>query len=174
MKKVLLVRHADIDLPPAVVDPPLNAAGQKRAVELAHLLSATGVTAVLTSNFIRTKQTVAPLGTQSGIQPQQAPPPTDLAKLMRAGSFGDVVVIAGHSNTIPEMTDALGVPAPPPTIGEREFDNLFVVVLADRAGKGEWSDCAMAREPPDRWRPRSESRSTHPIRVNLRQKRGHP
>ena len=35
MKKVLLVRHADIDLPPAGADPPLNAAGQLRAVELA-------------------------------------------------------------------------------------------------------------------------------------------
>ena len=35
-------------------------------------------------------------------------------------------MIAGHSNTIPEMIEAFGVPAAP-AIGEREFDNLFVV-----------------------------------------------
>jgi phosphohistidine phosphatase SixA len=136
MKKVLLVRHADIDLPPAGANPPLNAAGQLRAVELARLLRSAGVTAILTSNFIRTKQTVVPLSDQSGIDPQEAPAPTDLAAQVRSGSFGELVVIAGHSNTVPTMMEALGVPGPLPVIGEREFDNLFAVVLDGSDGKG--------------------------------------
>ena len=37
MKRFLLVRHADIDLPPTSSDPSLNAAGRARALALARL-----------------------------------------------------------------------------------------------------------------------------------------
>ena len=36
------------------------------------------------------------------------------------------VLIVGHSNTIPDVVKELGV-TPPVTIGDDEFDNLFIV-----------------------------------------------
>ena len=129
MTIVLLVRHADIDLPPVSSDPPLNAAGRRRAADLAHVAGGAGVTAVFTSTFTRTIQTVGPLVARLGLVAHPVPPPAVLAQQVTAGALGSVVVIAGHSNTIPEMIEAFGVPAPAPAIGEREFDNLFIVSM---------------------------------------------
>jgi len=57
------------------------------------------------------------------------PAATTVARKARAGELGSVVLIAGHSNTVPEVIASLGVPAPAPVIGETEFDNLFVVTV---------------------------------------------
>jgi broad specificity phosphatase PhoE len=121
MTTLLAVRHADIDLPPAVGDrnPPLNAAGRRRA----------GVGAILTSEADRTQQTAAPTAQLLGLVPQVAPEPDVLAKRLRAGELGDVVLLVGHSNTVPAFVAALG--GRPPTIDEREFHNLFVVTVPE-------------------------------------------
>jgi phosphohistidine phosphatase SixA len=131
MTTVLLVRHADIDLPSAAGsnDPPLNAAGRARAEMLAHVAGVAGLTKIFTSPFARTKQTVEPLAASLGVQPREVPSPHALAREVLSGTAGAVVLIAGHSNTVPQMIAAFGVPPPMPTIGEREFDNLFVVTV---------------------------------------------
>ncbi|QEL15680.1 histidine phosphatase family protein [Limnoglobus roseus] len=131
MPTILFVRHADIDVPPALgaTNPPLNTAGQARATDLARVVGSAGVTAVFTSALTRTKQTVKPLATQLGLQPHEVPTPAELAQKMLAGALGPVVLVAGHSNTVPEMIAAFGVPSPIPPIGEREFDNLYVVTV---------------------------------------------
>ena len=134
MITVLLVRHADIDLPPGSSNPPLNAKGRARADTVAHIAGDAGVTAVFTSSFTRTKQTAEPLAARLGLQPQVAPPPLTFAQQVVSGTLGDVIVVAGHSDTVPQMIAALG--AAPPTIGEREFDNLFVVAVAQSAEAG--------------------------------------
>jgi phosphohistidine phosphatase SixA len=127
MITILLVRHADIDRPPASSDPGLNDAGRARAEELAHVVGSAGVTTVFTSPLRRTKETAEPACKALGIDASEMPPAAAVAAAARAGSLGGVVLIAGHSNTVPEVITALG--APPPVIGETEFDNLFVVTL---------------------------------------------
>jgi phosphohistidine phosphatase SixA len=130
---VLAVRHADIDLPRTSPDPDLNAAGRLRAEALARMVGGAGVTAVLTSEFRRTRQTAAPLARQLGLTPQLTPDPAVVAKRVRAGELGAVVLVAGHSDTVPEILVALGA-APPRPISEAEFDNLYVAaVSADTA-----------------------------------------
>jgi phosphohistidine phosphatase SixA len=136
MITVLLVRHADIDLPPGSDDPPLNAAGHKRAETLVHVAGTAGVTTILTSSFIRTKQTVGPLAARLGIQPQEMSAPPTVARQVLSGRLGEVILIAGHSNTVPGMIAALGAPPPLPSISEREFDNLFMVILAQPSEAG--------------------------------------
>jgi broad specificity phosphatase PhoE len=134
MVTVIAVRHADIDLPHGSADPELNAAGRIRADALAHVVERTGVSTVFTSEFARTKQTVAPSARELGLVPRLTPAATMLARDALAGRFGEVLLIAGHSNTIPTMLAALGAP-PVPVIGEREFDNLFVLTTHS-AGDG--------------------------------------
>ncbi len=48
----------------------------------------------------------------------------DLLKQLKAEK-GNVLVV-GHSNTVPEVIKAIGV-ATPVTIGDDEFDNMFLV-----------------------------------------------
>ena len=135
MITVLLVRHADIDLPPATDDDPLNEAGRARAEALARLLVQAGVSTVFTSTFRRTKETVEPVLKDLGTAARLMPAPATVARKARAGELGAVVMIAGHSNTVPDVIAALGVPSPP-VIGETQFDNLFVVTVTEPAGAG--------------------------------------
>ncbi|WP_433295564.1 histidine phosphatase family protein [Actinoplanes sp. CA-030573] len=125
MITILLVRHADIDLPPASADPGLNDAGRERAAALAHVVRGAGVNRVFTSAYRRTKETVARVGVEAREMPDA------VAKEL---VDGDVVLIAGHSNTVPAVIGELGVDGPLPVIGETEFDNLFVVTVGDSAG----------------------------------------
>ena len=125
MTTVLLVRHADIDLPPSSDDPPLNEPGRHRAELLARIVAEAGVTAIVTSVFRRTKQTAQPLASRTQLHPVVAGP--GLADQIRSGSLGEVVLVVGHSNTVPPLVGELG--GTPGPIGEREFDNLFVVAV---------------------------------------------
>jgi broad specificity phosphatase PhoE len=114
-------------------DPALSPAGEQRAVRLASMLGRSGITAIYTSEFKRTRQTAAPLAAMLKIKPVMAAaadPGPLVAQLKKAQ--GPVLVV-GHANTVPDLIKALGVPGPV-TIGDDEYDNLFVVVRSE-AGK---------------------------------------
>src|SRR5215212_9328068 len=95
MITVFLVRHADIDLPPAPSsdNPPLNSAGRARAEVLAHVAGAAGIEAVFTSSFTRTKQTAEPLVERLNLQPKEAASPAVLADEVLSGTAGAVILI---------------------------------------------------------------------------------
>src|ERR1700694_910208 len=66
---LVLVRHADKAAEPAD-DPPLTAAGAKRAQDLAAALRTAGVTAIITTQLRRTRETAQPLATALGLVAQ--------------------------------------------------------------------------------------------------------
>jgi phosphohistidine phosphatase SixA len=104
---------------------------------MATLWDAAGVSTIFTSSFRRTKQTVQPLAARLGIQDREAPPVSDLVREVKSGEVGPVILIAGHSNTVPQIIEAFGVQVQIPVIGDREFDSLFVVTLiSGRSGQG--------------------------------------
>ena len=132
---IILVRHAErADAAtggPAMTanDPDLSAAGRARAETLARMLKDAKVTAIFTTEYRRTQQTAAPLAKAIGVTPA-AVPSKDVAGLIgKLESAQGVVLVVGHSNTIPEIIKSLGI-AEPLTIGDGEFDNLFVVQRA--------------------------------------------
>jgi broad specificity phosphatase PhoE len=130
-RAIFVVRHAeraDAGMQ-ATTDPVLSAAGAARAERLATMLASAGVTALYATEFKRTVQTLQPLAGRLGLAVAQVPA-KDVAGLVarvRASQPTDVVVIAGHSNTLPDILKALGDPDPV-TIGDDEYGSLFVVV----------------------------------------------
>jgi broad specificity phosphatase PhoE len=134
---VFLVRHAERADQGAGMqmqkmmgnDPDLSPAGQSRAESLAAMLKDAGITAIYTTQFKRTQQTAAPLAKALGLE-VQAVSAADLKTLAAriAAENGNVLVV-GHSNTVPDTIKALGVAAPV-TIGDDEYDNLFIVSRA--------------------------------------------
>jgi broad specificity phosphatase PhoE len=128
MTTVILIRHAEPgDTPPG--NPTLNAAGQARAQTLRHVAGSAGVAAIFTSELTRTQETVQPLATQLGLAIIPMPT-TDVAALVneiRTNHRGQVVLVAGHSNTVPQMIQQLG--GGTVTIGDLEFDNLFILTI---------------------------------------------
>lgn len=134
---VFVVRHAErADAGSAGAgmmanDPGLSEAGHARAASLATALKDAGITAIYTTQFKRTQQTAAPLAKALGlwVTPLSANETASLVAKIKAAT-GNVLVV-GHSNTVPEIVKALGV-APPVTVGDADYDNLFVVTLSDK------------------------------------------
>ena len=135
-RTVLFVRHAE-KLSLAIPDPALSPEGEARAQVLAETLREAGVTHLFSSEFVRTRTTLAPLAEALGLEVQVIPARDGGAQLeaLRALPPGAVAVVSGHSNTTPAMVRALGGDAPP-SLDESVYDRLFVVTLPSGATPG--------------------------------------
>ncbi|MEO5754828.1 MAG: phosphoglycerate mutase family protein [Chthoniobacterales bacterium] len=128
---IFLVRHAErADAGgPAQSDPGLSQIGRARAATLATQLRDANIATIYSSEFKRTQQTAAPLAASLGIKVQTVPAKEDKALLARLKNGEGNAFVVGHSNTVPENIRALGV-STPVTIGESDYDDLFLVVLS--------------------------------------------
>lgn len=141
----LVIRHAERNdgafCDPATVktrpNPTLALTGTARADVLAHVGGEDGIAAIYASEFCRTQLTVQPLATQLGLTTtvvdQFAADGTtvnvdSLIDNIWANHRGHVVVVAGHTNTVPVIIERLsGISIA--AIDETDFDNLYVVIV---------------------------------------------
>lgn len=132
---VILVRHAEKIIDPNNSDPDLSPAGQARAQEIVRIFGDTGINAIYATQYKRTQQTVKPLADKLGLPVNQvnSKSTSDLLAQIRSQNSGQIIFIAGHNNTVPEIIAALGGPTFP-AIPETEFDNLYIVTVY-RTGK---------------------------------------
>jgi broad specificity phosphatase PhoE len=128
---VILVRHAEQALVGGMMDgdPPLTEEGSRRAKILAGALKDTGVKAIFVSQYVRARETAAPLAAALGspVQVVAKDDLTGLSEQLRQHHANDTVLVVGHSDTIPALLKSWGHPAPV-EIGRREFDSVWVVV----------------------------------------------
>lgn len=129
---VILVRHAERGTVPAN-DPALSEAGSARALALKEALAGAGVTAVVTTHLQRTVLTARPLADSLGITPVMVRAGSPLqahldsvAATVRRHPAGSVVLVVGHSNTIPGIVAALGGPRLP-DLCDTQYASLFVL-----------------------------------------------
>jgi broad specificity phosphatase PhoE len=129
---VILVRHAERATEPAG-DPVLTEAGTQRALALLEALRGTRVTAVVTTHLQRTQLTAKPLADANGLSfiVVRAGGPTpahvdSVAAAVRRRPAGDVVLVVGHSNTIPAIVGALGGPKLP-DLCDGQYSMLYVL-----------------------------------------------
>ncbi len=128
---VVLVRHADRGTAPAD-DPALSPAGEARARALADALSRAGITAIVTTQFRRTRDTARPLADRLGLQPEVVDTGAaggharQGADAVRRHPGGRVLVV-GHSNTITAIAAQLGAPTLP-ELCETTFGLALVLV----------------------------------------------
>ena len=131
---VFVVRHAERTdtaaggTPMMAADPELSDAGRARAESLAVALKDARIVAIFSTEFKRTQATAAPLAKALGVQVTtiNSKEPAKLIEAVKAA--GGNVLVVGHSNTVPAIVKDLGVAAPV-TVGDAEYDNLFVVTL---------------------------------------------
>lgn len=131
---VLVVRHAEKAGPSG--DVPLSAAGEARARALVDIAREAGVSAIITTQFQRTRMTAAPTAQALGIRgeviearggvPEHA---KAIADAIRERYSGRAVLVVGHSNTVPAIVHALGGPRLP-DICDDYYDDLFTVIVA--------------------------------------------
>ena len=132
---VILVRHAE--KADTSSDPVLSEAGQRRAVDLAVALSDSDLTHVFTSPLQRTVLTARPAAEAHAINPEALSfeGGTEahilrIAERIRALPDDAVVLVVGHSNTVPLIAAALGETGPS-EMADCEYDRLTVISVED-------------------------------------------
>jgi broad specificity phosphatase PhoE len=131
---MIFVRHAEKASQPAD-DPGLSEAGRRRVAELTRQLVdadvVAGVDAVYATPLRRTQETASgvadaldlPVHTYS-LDDEEAVLDTILKEYK-----GKIILIVGHSDTVPRLIANLGASKKVPPIQEDEFDNIYVVSI---------------------------------------------
>ena len=131
---VLVVRHAEKEWEDG--DPPLSDVGWQRAEELLQLTRESGVSVLFGTQYERTTQTLEPIAEHLDLEilTHDARDSEGLARRILTDHAGRIVLVSGHSNTVPEIVAALGAPEPEP-IDDAEYDNLYVVSVSSAGGE---------------------------------------
>ena len=133
---IIIVRHAEKTLEPKD-DPILTPAGEARALALADAVRDAGIQVIYSTAWKRSQRTAEPVAERlklpittfdvaSGERDYGRAYATELLAKQR----GRVILVVGHSNTIPNILRGLGV-ADAPAIADTEHDNLFIVTVPE-------------------------------------------
>ena len=131
---IIFVRHAEKAAEPAD-DPSLSDAGRKRAAELARQLVdadvVAGVDAVYATQYRRTQQTATavadaldlPVNTYDAGDTEVV-----LEEILKSHK-GKIILVVGHSNTVPQLIYNLGASKKVPAIADGEYDNIYIISI---------------------------------------------
>lgn len=130
-KTVVLVRHAEKMINQK--DPSLTEMGQVRAGQLVTTLARTELTLAISTQFARTKETLAPIADAKKIPLLVIAATKDIKQhvqqiVAKVKQQDGNIIIAGHSNTIPLIIEALRGPKIP-MLSENEYDKLFILSI---------------------------------------------
>ena len=132
---MIFVRHAEKALMP-IDDPGLSAEGKVRAAELARQLVdadvVAGIDAIYSTDTRRTIETAQPIADALELRIQTYENQEDdepVVDAMVNAHKGKIILVVGHSNTLPTMMAALGASKKVPPIAEFEYDNIYVISI---------------------------------------------
>lgn len=131
---VIFVRHAEKAGLPAD-DPPLSDAGKLRVEELTRQLVKAdvvqGIDAVYATPYRRTVETAKPVADALGL-PVNSYDAADTEAVMERivkQHKGKIILVVGHSNTLPALIGNMGASKKVPPIAEDEYDNIYIVSI---------------------------------------------
>ena len=135
-RTIVVVRHAEKDSS-GDPDPGLTEVGRVRAAVLDRVVEDLDVVALISTPLRRTRETLAPVARRTGLEILELSPSGDpVADVVR--EIGrcppGVVLVAGHSNTVPGIVAALSGEEIAP-LADEDYDDLFVVVAGSREGR---------------------------------------
>lgn len=124
-----LVRHAE--KVQNAKDPGLTKEGKERAYFLAEWLSEIPLDAIYSSDYFRTRKTAQPTCSAKNIQ-MQLYDPRDLkgfAKSIQSKHKKENVLIVGHSNTTPQLSNLLSNSTQFGSLEEWQYDKLYKIEI---------------------------------------------
>ncbi|MGB5164144.1 MAG: phosphoglycerate mutase family protein [Woeseiaceae bacterium] len=131
---IIFVRHAEKAAAPAD-DPELSPAGKRRVAELTRQLVdadvVAGVDAVYATQFKRTQMTAAGVADALNL-PINMYDATDTETVLQTilkQHKGEIVLVVGHSDTVPVLIANLGASKKVPPIAEAEYDNIYIISI---------------------------------------------
>ena len=131
---IIFVRHSEKELN-AGDDPGLSDAGWRRTVELTRQLVdsdvVAGIDAIYATSFRRTQETGKPLAEALNLpinSYDEADRESVLETILR-NHKGKIILVIGHSDTLPELIANLGASKKVPPINEFEYDNIYIISI---------------------------------------------
>lgn len=128
---VILVRHADRTGDQDRLSPE----GEIRVEELQRVLEEVNIDAIYSTDYLRTRATVEPLASARNLQIQlyDSGDLMPFANRISLEHRGETILVSGHSNTTPQLINALGVEPTLPDLNSVAYDRLFIVTLMQGA-----------------------------------------
>lgn len=131
---IIFVRHAEQTSFDAE-DPGLSEAGRARVAELTRQLVdadvVAGIDAIYATSLRRSQETAGPLAERLDL-PVNTYDVNDtepvLERILKAHK-GEIILVVGHSNTLPVLIANLGASKKVPAIAQGEFDNIYIVSI---------------------------------------------
>ncbi len=131
---IIFVRHAEKELNSGD-DPALSDAGRRRVTELTRQLVdadvVAGIDAIYTTPFRRSQETARQLAEALNLQMNTydaADRETVLETILKSHK-GKIILVVGHSDTLPELIANLGASKNVPAIDEFEYDNIYIISI---------------------------------------------
>lgn len=131
---IIFVRHAEKTVD-ASDDPSLSPAGERRAAELARQMVdadvVAGVDALYVTEFKRTRETVEPLAKalKLDINEYDSDDTEEVLETILRTYKGKIILVVGHSDTLPVLIANLGASKNVPPIAENEYDNIYLISI---------------------------------------------
>ncbi|MET3542942.1 broad specificity phosphatase PhoE [Pontibacter aydingkolensis] len=129
---VYLVRHAEKDISnPSDQDPGLTPDGEARAEALRAELEGQKIDALYATKYKRTQNTLKPMAAARNLEIKvyEAHDFNGIGNKLKEQHAGKTVVVAGHSNTLLPLMEALGSKRPVSDISDSQYDYLFKVTI---------------------------------------------
>ncbi len=131
---LIFVRHAE-QTDHEADDPSLSEAGRRRVAELTRQLVdadvVAGIDAIYSTPLKRSLETAQPMADRLNLTIHSydaADTEAVLATILKAHK-GKIVLVVGHSNTVPVMIANLGASKKVPPIAQQEFDNIYIITI---------------------------------------------
>ena len=131
---IIFFRHAE-QTSHDEADPPLSEAGQRRVAELTRQLVdadvVAGIDAIYSTPYIRSLETARPLADQLDlpINSYAADDTEQILDTILKNHKGKIILVIGHSNTLPVLIANLGASKKVPAIAQNEFDNIYIISI---------------------------------------------
>jgi len=131
---VIFVRHAEKAAEPAG-DPGLSPAGQLRVAELVRQLKdadvVAGIDAVYSTPFRRTEETARPIAEalELPLNHYDAEDTEAIMEYIVKAHKGKIILVVGHSNTLPALIGNMGASKKVPPIADDEYDNIYIISI---------------------------------------------
>ena len=127
-----LIRHAEkVRTDKSDKDPKLNEHGMLRAIKWQEYFSDKNISKIYSTNYKRTLETVKPIQESSDIIPIiYSPSDIDYKNFIMSNKI-EVVLIVGHSNTIPDFVNGLINENVYSQIDDLNNSNLYVVNICE-------------------------------------------
>ena len=131
---IIFVRHAE-QVRDSGDNPSLSDAGIRRVAELTRQLVdadvVAGIDAIYSTPLNRAEETARPLADALDL-PINSYDPADtedvLTTILKAHK-GKIILVVGHSNTVPLLIANLGASKKVPAISHGEFDNIYIISI---------------------------------------------